>query len=435
MSDIVRDNVSKSLANFSLRIYSELIQPEKNLFISPYSIFTALAMAYAGARNLTESEMSNVMYINLDQDVLHPTIKGVMDELLSYKEIELSVANSLWTQTGYKLLEGHLELMDKNYKGSVFEENFASSSAGAAKINAWVAEKTNNRITQVLKETIMQDVKLIIINTIYFKAKWKSQFDKHFTKVEEFKLVSGEKLPISMMHKTTYYDYLDGGVYHAIQIPYKGYETSMIIYLPKDNEGIGFVEKELPNINITEQLTRFAAEKVHLSLPKFKIEAEFKLRMNLMNLGMNQAFTNDADFSGITDHPEGLNITDVIHKTFIEVEEWGTEAAAVTIMPMAPTGPPPTQVQPPIEFRVDHPFVFLIYDSITKSILFMGRVMIPTKALGKVLTDEELMAREVERLKRVISDDNKTAPIRGEIMGELRRILAERQKEKKEPSE
>jgi len=407
MSGIVRDMISKSLADFMLDLYSELIEPDKNLFISPYSIFTALAMVYAGAKNLTENEMSKVMHIDMDQDILHPTIKDIMQKLLSYKEIELNVANSLWTQTGYQLLESYLELMDMNYKGSVFREDFASSSAGAAKINSWVAEKTNNKITQVIEERPIDKVKLILINAIYFKAKWSYPFEEMLTKAKKFILLSGDKIGVLMMQNTAYYAYLDEGAYHALSIPYKGRETLMIIYLPKKIDGILEMEKELKNINITEQATRFASEKVRLSLPKFKIETEYQLKKNLMDLGMKQAFTNDANFSGITDHPDGLEISEVIHKTFIEVEEWGTEAAAVTILTMAPTGPPPGQVEPPIEFRVDHPFIFHIYDSISKSILFTGRVTRPTETTDKVLTLEEEKEQELKRLRSLLTGEQR----------------------------
>ena len=292
--------------------------------------------------------------------------------------------------------------MNENYAGSLFEEDFASSSEGSAKINSWVAKKTNNKITQVIEERPIDKVKLILINAIYFKAKWRDPFDNYFTKAELFTPLLGEKIKVPMMHKTTFFDYLDEGEYRALKIPYRGYETSMIVYLPKEMGGILKLEREIRNINILEQLTLFASEKIHLSLPKFKIEAEYKLRRNITDLGMPQAFTDDANFTGITDHPAGLEITDVIHKTFIEVEEWGTEAAAVTIIPAAPTGPPPSEVSPPIEFRMDHPFIFLIYDSVTKSVLFFGRVLMPSETTEQ--TAEELEAqkkREKEKLSRL----------------------------------
>jgi len=155
MSDLVRNAISKSLADFSLGLYSELIEPDENIFISPYSIFTALAMAYAGAKSLTESEMSEVMHIDMDQDVLHPTIKEIMNKLSSYKEIELNIANSLWIQEGYKLLESYITLIRRDYGGSVYNEDFTNASEAVAKINSWVSDKTKEKITDVVNEGVI----------------------------------------------------------------------------------------------------------------------------------------------------------------------------------------------------------------------------------------------------------------------------------------
>jgi len=377
MVNVVEDVIIESSTYFAFKIFSQLKTLEENLFFSPFSIFSALAMVYVGARNVTETQLADILEFNMDQDILHPSLKELMTDLLKNREIELDIANSLWVQTGFDLLHKFLYIIKRDYGGSVFNVNFNIASEACAKINSWVSEQTRNKITEIINKTSLnEDTKLFLINAIYFKGFWMSPFKNSLTKDDFFTLISGEKITVSMMNQKDSYEYLEEENFQAIKLPYEGHRISMIIFLPKKTDGLIEFENNLNSTILDNYIPCFNLEKVKLSLPKFLIRTEFKLKNHLINLGIRDAFNDDADFSGITE-PKKLKISEVIHKTFIEVNEKGTEAAAVTAIRMGLLGFSPQKVKPPLIFHVDHPFLFLIWDSNTRCILFMGRIMNP----------------------------------------------------------
>jgi len=323
---------------------------------------------------------------NTDQEALHPLIQQLTDNLSISKDVEINVANALWVQLGYKLLNKYMFIINRSYNGSVYELDFKKGSEACAKINSWVSEQTRDKISDIINESMLrEDLRLILINALYFKCRWASVFEERVTKDEDFTLISGEKISVPTMYKKGNYYYLEEEYFRAINISYQAARFNMLVFLPRKMDGIVELEKNLNKIKLEDFFLtrslfekRFLFDKIELYLPKFKIETEYELQEYLKTLGMANAFTNAADFSGITDHPDGLKFDVVIHKTFLEVNETGTEAAAATMMGMRATGPPPPPDQP-IEFRVDHPFIFMIYDSTTKSVLFMGRIMNPLK--------------------------------------------------------
>jgi len=377
MVNVVEDVIIESSTHFTFKIFSQLKRPEENLFFSPFSIFSALAMVYVGAHNVTKTQLADALEFNMDQDILHPTLKELMTHLLKSRGIELNIANSLWVQTGFDLLHKFTYIINRDYGGSVFNVNFKIASEACAKINGWVSEQTRNKITEIVNKTsLKEDTKLFLINAIYFKGFWMSPFKDSQTKDDFFTLISGKKVIVSMMKQKDSYEYLEEENLQAIKIPYEGHRFSMIIFLPKKTDGLIEFENTLNSTILNNYLSSFDLEKVVLSLPKFLIRTEYKLKKHLINLGIIDAFNDDADFSGITE-PKKLKISEVIHKTFIEVNEKGTEAAAVTAIEMGLLGLSFQKVKPPLIFNVDHPFLFLIWDSNTKCILFMGRIMNP----------------------------------------------------------
>jgi len=376
MVNIVENVLIEANTSFTFNLFSQLKESEENLFFSPYSIFSAFAMVYGGACNQTETQIANVLKFNMDQDILHPAMKDLMMDLLKSRGIELNIANSLWIQTGFNLLHKYTHIINRNYGGSAFDVNFNIQSEACAKINGWVAEQTRNKITNIINEnSLNEDTKLFLINAIYFQGFWMSPFKDSLTKDDSFTLISGEKVTVSMMNQKDSYEYLEDENFQAIKLPYEGHRISMIIFLPKKADGIIEFENGLTATILDNYISRFNLEKVKLSLPKFLINTEYRLKNHLTNLGIIDAFNDDADFSGMTE-PEKLKISEVIHKTFIEVNEKGTEAAAATAIGMVLLGHS-LKVKPPLIFRADHPFVFIILDSNTNCILFIGRVMNP----------------------------------------------------------
>lgn len=386
MKNAKEEELIKATNNFAIKLYSLLREPEKNLFFSPFSIFTALAMVYAGARGSTANQIETTLHIPLDQHKFHMVLKNLLRILLSeesYKDTELSIAYLMCVKEGYALLEKFLWTIEDSYNAPVWKLDFSLVEDSCIKINHWVAEQTRGKISNII-DSINKDMRLILINAIYFKGMWENTFDKNYTKEENFTLVSGKKVKVPMMHQTKKFSYLEDDQFQILEMPYKGnliYGTheriSMVIFLPKHFKNVSELEPLLTIEKIEEYLSILRekyTKKVKVFIPRFTIKMKYKLTRALSELGITDAFTKNANFSGISKEPV-IFISEVIHKAFVEVNERGTEAAAVTTIGVvgASIGP---KKEPPL-FRADHPFIFLIQDSQTKTILFIGKLMNP----------------------------------------------------------
>jgi serpin B len=288
------------------------------------------------------------------------------------------VANALWGQKGYTFLPAFLKVTEDQYGAGLKELDFAKDTDKARQtINAWVEKETQNKIKELLKPGILQDdTRLVLTNAIYFKAPWQEPFGDGSTKPAPFTKADGSKIEVPMMAKGDMMQYTEGDNFQAVAIPYKGHELSMVIFLPKKADGLAELEKSLTSANVDTWLKKMSSYQVSLKLPKFKTTSEFNLKAVLSKMGMALAFSNQADFSGMTSQ-EKLKIDEVVHKAFVDVNEKGTEAAAATAVIMRPTSAiinPKTAV-----FHADHPFIVLIRENQTGSILFMGRVVDPQK--------------------------------------------------------
>lgn len=367
---------------FALELYQTLKEENTgNIFYSPYSISSALAMTYAGARGETEKQMADTMHFTLSQDMLHPSFHDLSLELASRgngmasqdkKGFILRNVNALWGQKGYEFQPAFLDVLDKNYGAGMRTLDFArETEKSRITINDWVSEQTENRIDGLIG-TLSPSTRLILTNAIYFKADWLNQFSKTSTSDGEFNLLVNGKVIVPMMRQTENFDYTDGTGYQAIELPYQGAELSMVILLPKPGRFESF-ENSLNYSQLQKIINNLKGREVTLTMPKFGYTSDFQLSPVLAQMGMPTAFSGSADFSGITPKNE-LWIDEVIHKAFVAVDENGTEAAAATAIIMC--GAAPNQPKP-VEFTMDRPFIFLIRDIETNTILFMGRVLNP----------------------------------------------------------
>jgi serpin B len=369
---------------FAFDLYRRLRDRPGNLFFSPYSISSALAMTSAGARGDTLKEMTAALHF-LEQDRLHPAFTALIRQINSdgKKKLpyELSTANALWGQKGYPFQPPFLKVTREHYGAGLNDVDFAGDLEGSRKtINAWVERQTQDRIKELLPSRFLpMDTRLVLTNAIYFKAGWFNKFSKDDTRDEPFFLADGEKTKAPLMHQQ--FDLLcyEGKAFQALEIPYLDKAISLLVLLPRKPDRLTALENDLAADRVTAIIDELEPRRVNVYLPKFKMTDEFALRQQLEALGMKKAFTNEADFAGINDNkPEELKIAAVMHKTFIAVDEEGTEAAGATAVVMK-SKDGPARPREPVTFRADRPFVFLIRDRRSDSILFLGRVADPTK--------------------------------------------------------
>ena len=370
---------------FAVDLYGQLRNQSGNLFFSPESISTALAMTYAGARGDTASEMAKTLHFTLPPDQLHPAMGALLSDLnAAHDGYQLHVADALWAQQGYTFRDDFLKLTESNYGAGFNQVDFkGATEAARLAINHWVEQKTENKINNLLQPGILDPLtKMVLTNAIYFKGDWQTPFEKSWTEDDDFHLSPARNVKAPLMHLTEGFDYFDGGTFQVLEIPYKSRDLSMIVFLPRKIDGLPALEESLTAANMKHWLDRLQwVHEVILTLPKFQMTREFGLAGTLGAMGMPRAFDPvNADFSGMTGKRE-LFISAVIHKAFIDVDEKGTEAAAATavVMEKATAMPPRFQPPPPPVFRADHPFIFLIRDNRSGGILFMGRVIDPTK--------------------------------------------------------
>jgi serpin B len=373
--------VARATNAFAVDLYAKLADRDGNLFFSPYSISTALAMTYAGARGETERQMAEVLHFAMGQEELHPALSGFVDDLNARAEkagVEFSVANALWGQKGYAFRDEFLDLVRANYGAGLREVDFAGATEAARHaINDWTERETRGRIADLIGPGILDELtRLVLTNAIYFKGAWAVPFRKRATRDAPFTLLGGEKAQVRMMHGTASFLYGEARGLQMLELAYVGGERSMVVLLPRKLDGLPGLEESLTREKLAKWLGIPRRRKVRVFLPRFKTACRFRLDETLKSMGMTDAFVyRVADFSGMTDK-EALFVQAVLHKAFADVNEEGTEAAAATAVAVAPyklTKPPP----PPPVFRADHPFLFLIRDRRTGAILFMGRVTNP----------------------------------------------------------
>jgi serpin B len=374
------NSVVNANTQFALDLYSKFKDQEGNIFFSPYSISTALAMTYEGARGETASEMQSVLHIPADPGARRPPFASIYNDINApVKSYTLSTANALWAQEGYEFLEDYTTTVETYYGGRVTNLDFAGNpEASRQTINSWVEDQTNDKIKDLIPQGALDSLtRLVLTNAIYFKGTWELQFDEANTRDEPFYTTPVQTVTASMMRLTGSDDAVfpyaeDGDNVQILELPYEGDDLSMLIILPEKGKPVPALTPE----KLTDWRALLVEQRVDIYIPKFKFETKYFLADTLAGMGMPAAFAaGAADFSGM-DGTRELFIQSVIHQAFVEVNEEGTEAAAATGVVVGLTAMPEEPVIP--VFRADHPVLFIIQQKDTGNILFMGRVSDPT---------------------------------------------------------
>jgi serpin B len=378
-NDIDIQSLIQANTTFALDMYQKVRDNEGNLFFSPYSISTAFAMTYTGARCETQKQMAGVFHFSHDPHQLHPSFSELQAHFQKLQEnspFRLNIANALWIQKEYELLRTFVELNQKYYQASLFHLDFHKDPEGSrSKINDWVEDKTEDKIKDLLPGGAINTLtRLVLTNTIYFKAEWQNTFNAHNTKDQDFWITPEEKTKVKMMAQKDRFGYWENDTLQILEMPYIQKDLSMIVFLPQKIDGLPVLESNLNPSTLDNWTSNLKNQHVDVFFPKFTTTQDIDLKEILKSLGMVDAFTENADFSGIEPKKE-LYITDALHKAFIDVDEVGTEAAAATAISMGVTSIRPPESLP--EFRADHPFFYLIKDNQTGSIIFMGRLTRP----------------------------------------------------------
>ena len=383
--DVVFEGMNEyvnSSNEFTFEMYKQLIESDENIFFSPYSITTALGMAYEGARGQTAIEMKDVLDFIEDDESRWEMVRSVQSILnKDSTSYELSTANAYWLRQNEQLKEDYKTVIESYYLAHGEQLDFRGDPDGSADtINEWVEQETNGKIKDLLtSRVITYDTYLILTNAIYFKSDWKYQFDTDATEIMRFYTTGDDQIFTDMMHmldEDIELNYSSNDEVQLLLLPYKDEELSMYIMLPKEND-ITSLESKLDKAYLDKLKEDLSPEYVDLYLPKFKFELKYNLNENLISMGMPLAFSDNADFSGIKSNSGDLKISKVIHQSFVEVNEEGTEAAAATAVIMEDNAGGPSSPEP-IEFKADHPFIFFIEHKETGQILFMGKVENPS---------------------------------------------------------
>lgn len=369
---LVDDNTA-----FALDLYRQLKGETGNLFFSPYSISAALAMTYGGARHETAAGMEKALHFTLGAHKLHPAFSELNQRLAAIQKrgaVELCTANSLWPQKDYPFLPAYLDLLKSCYGSSSIPVDFKHALEPARhEINLWVEDKTRNRIRELIGPGMLEPLtRLVLVNAIYFKGSWSSRFTEEDTRDELFHAGPDQTVPVRMMVQTHSCRYAQVGHLQILELPYAGNDVVMRVLLPGPGTPLAAIEDQLTPAQLAQWFNALVNQKVRVCLPKFKITwGTFNLNRALQALGMGHAFSPQADFSGM-DGTQHLQLSQVLHKAFVEVNEEGTEAAAATAVTMREKS-----ASPSIVFYADRPFLFLICERQTGTLLFMGRVVAP----------------------------------------------------------
>ena len=368
---------------FALDMYNALRSENGNLILSPYSISLALAMTYAGARGETESQMAQTLHF-APQNELHSSFNALDLELKKepvilnkdQEPLQLNIANAVWAEQTFTFLPEFLDTIAVNYGAGINLADFANKpDQERVTINNWVSEQTEEKINDLLPDgSVTTDTRMVLVNAIYFKADWLDQFDANHTSDYPFNLLDGTQVNIPLMGQEMFIPYTQGNGYAAVELPYAGEIAAMDIIVP-DAGRFEEIEAALTNVMFNEIIGDMNETTLMLNLPKFKFERPFNLSSALNQLGMVDAFDSElADFSGMTGNKD-LFIGDVIHKAFVAVNEEGTEAAAATAVIMEGA----TARRVDVSLLIDRPFIFIIRDTVTGQILFIGRVLNPVQ--------------------------------------------------------
>ncbi|MBM3810146.1 MAG: serpin family protein [Acidimicrobiia bacterium] len=354
---------------FSTELYLLAREPGKNLVLSPFSVSAAMAMVHAGARGATRGEIAKALRFDLEGEKLDARYRDLSTQLPDAKNYDLRSANALWAHKDFPVAPAFVSLCRSYYTAPLETVDFAQPDAARLRINSWVEEATARRIRELLPPGSVDPLsRLVLTNAIHFHGKWATPFRRESTKPGPFRTLQGESVTVPMMAHSGSFRYAETGTAQMLELPYAGGRMAMLLLLPRDATGLEALEKSLP-----DGLPAGAASRpVAVKLPKFQFTTSLPLTNLLNQMGIKAAFdAARADFSGIST-ADGLALTAVLHKAFIEVNEEGTEAAAATGAIIGVTS-----FIEPVAFTANRPFLFLIRHAATGTVLFAGRVADP----------------------------------------------------------
>jgi serpin B len=369
---------------FAFELYGKLARTSGNVFFSPASVHAAVAMVYTGARGATATGIAKAMHYPASVAALGASYRTLLADWGSGAEVGdedanvLEVANALWASDALRFEPAFTGAIERDYGGVARSLDFGDASHAAVEINGWVARKTRERIRDLVPASgLNASTSLVLTNAIYFRGHWASPFQKRGTRDEAFHFATGDTARVPMMSQMGSFAYAEGPGVQVVSLPYADHRLSMVVLLPRRRDGLAELERGLRASTVNDWLAHASHQRVDLFLPRFTFSQAVELSRPLSELGMRAAFDRAvADFSGMTTQRRTF-VTAVLHKAFIAADETGTEAAAATGVVMTLTAARPQPMKPPVVFRADHPFIFLIQDDRTGAILFLGRVADP----------------------------------------------------------
>lgn len=374
--DLKSTSLVKSSNTFGANIFKQVLQDEKedaNILLSPLSIFQALSMTRNGAKGLTKDEMNHVLaFDETEGDDLNAYQKKLVDALKKAdKKLTLDIANSIWYRNDVNVEPDFIQINQDYFNAEVNALNFSDAQGAKQTINNWVNKQTKTKIPEIVDE-VTPDHVMFLINAVYFYGQWQNKFDAKDTRKEAFYPESGNKVEINMMHQEASLGYFSNDMFTMVEMPYGNGHFNMVALLPNEGKKVSDIVIAMDDDSWGTWMESLQNQEVVLGFPKFKFEGEYELNDPLIRMGMPLAFSGSADFTGILTQG-GIYISKVKHKTFIEVDEKGTEAAAVTSVEMEVTSAGPQKRQ----FTANKPFVFAITEKDTNTILFLGKLMMP----------------------------------------------------------
>lgn len=370
--------VNPNDAAFDAALYRAIASQAGNLFISPYSVSSAFGLLYPGAAGETAAEIARVFGYDASSQTESDRMRALANALQSQTGgSEFAAANAAWVERSMQLRADYARAIRDTLGGTIEPVDFIrNQSAALRQINAWAARETHDRIREILTQPDPSR-RLVLTNAVYFKGKWSDTFSANATRDGDFYTDADTRVPARLMRQVTSARYFETSTFQAADFDYDGGDFALAVFLPRERTGLGAFEREVAGENLDrwmDQLGHAERARLDLTLPKVEMRSDYELSAVLQAMGLRSAFTEAADFSAIT-ADESLMVSAVIHKTFLAIDEEGTEAAAVTAIDMvttaAPIGPPPP---PPIEFKADHPFFIVLHHKPTRARLFLGRV-------------------------------------------------------------
>lgn len=379
---------ANALNNYSFDLYHTVKNEKENFLLSPLNTYYTLLMAYEGAENRTKQAFEKVLHIKDADSAKNPILPS-----LAEKQDNYTIANAIWVGKGFRAREAYRNVVEQKYSSDFLQTDFRHKASAVSDINGWVSEKTNRKINEIINESdIGPNTQFLISNALYFKGEWLHKFDRQKTISDNFFTSGQEQYREVFMQMTENFPYYENHRFQFISKPYKDSHLSFCIILPKELFGLDEIEKTVNADSLQSIVENAVSTRTSLYLPKFNLESGYRLGGALRQMGLGVAFSDESDFSGITEEVP-LALEEIAHKTIIELDEEKTEAAAATATAIYVRGTSPSYKI----FKADHPFMFFVMDNRSKAILFMGRYMKPA---GRAAIAKEQLTQNMESRKK-----------------------------------